>query len=65
MKIMEEIITYLTVEGHSSATLDSSVERKLKEGFQPYGNPYVFNNIFYQGMVKYKEKINVDSKKVL
>lgn len=51
MKIQE----YNTVTGKSSAELDQNVKALLKDGFEPYGNPYFispFDAPFCQAMVK-------------
>lgn len=53
---MKKIETYMTVEGHSSATLDGAIQRAIEKGFEPFGNPYVHNNMFYQAMIKNKKE---------
>jgi len=51
MKIQE----YKTATGKSAAELDQNVKGLLKDGFEPYGNPYFisqFDAPFCQAMVK-------------
>ena len=59
-----KIIEYTTVTADNFAHLDAAVNNLLKEGFQPYGNPYLTDNavegctdtfLVLQAMVKTEE----------
>jgi hypothetical protein len=47
----DKIAHYETASGTDSTNLDAEVRRRLKEGWQPYGNPYRGDGILYQAMV--------------
>jgi hypothetical protein len=50
------ISEYKTIEADSAIEFDQQVNAAIKEGFQPFGNPYsVFTGVgikLYQAMVK-------------
>ena len=47
------IIAYFLIGGFTSAELIESVEKYMKEGWQPLGSPFVINNEVVQSVVKY------------
>jgi hypothetical protein len=51
MKIKE----YDIVLGTSSAFISGRVTVLMKDGWQPYGNPFTQDGKFYQAMVKYEK----------
>ena len=57
---MRKIIKYKTVKGsHYIINLDKEVNALMEQGFQPFGSPYVFQDIELfacQAMVLYEEK---------
>jgi hypothetical protein len=59
--LMPKIIEYSTARATNSTELDITINRMIKEGFQPYGNPYPADSPkdygfrVCQAMVKYAE----------
>jgi hypothetical protein len=50
-----EIIEYITIRRSSRDELDTEIESMIEDGFQPYGNPYIYCGAIHQVMVKYKK----------
>jgi len=50
---MEKITNYWLLDGETGFDLSEKVEKMLKEGWQPYGNPYYVGLRQVQAIVKY------------
>ena len=50
-----KITNYATVKELAANRLVATVQEWITSGWQPYGNPYVHYDYFYQAMVKYQE----------
>jgi len=50
---MKNVSRYYTVKKERDDEFDEHIERRLKEGYKLYGNPYISKGGFYcQAMIK-------------
>jgi hypothetical protein len=50
-----KIIRYTDVSGDTPTKLSIAVEEWMKNGWQPFGSPYIWNKTIFQTIVKYEE----------
>jgi len=59
IKKQRKIVDYIMVSKNDSDEFTLFIKEKIKEGYQPYGNPYQSYGegwcIFFQAMVKYED----------
>lgn len=60
-----KVLGYETVYGTDPDELDGNVQKLAKQGYEPYGNPYVLYRLdkpvsvdFFQAMIKYNPEAN-------
>ena len=57
---MKHIETYKTISGENSRELDANVNEFIRQGFQPFGSPYLAQSdesvVYYQALVKFVEE---------
>jgi hypothetical protein len=53
---MSRITDYNSVRGYRVEDLEDEVRQAIKEGWQPFGTPYVFADKRFQALVKYEDE---------
>ena len=56
---MKQIIEYKTITAGATDELDKKVNESIRQGFQPFGNPYISDEgefLACQAMAIYKEE---------
>ena len=49
-----KIVDYVVESGHSNISLSANVQKWIKKGWQPYGDPYLGHEGHCQAMAKYE-----------
>lgn len=50
-----KVIDYNSVMGFSVEKLETETQQAIREGWQPWGSPYVFEDKLFQAVVKYDD----------
>lgn len=53
---MSKIVEYNSVMGMRVEKLEMEVKEAIREGWQPFGSPYVFEDKVFQAVVKYEDE---------